>query len=104
MEIEELKTELSQIIITQTPSGRDKWDTPEIKLPGGRKGRLRKDRYSSLLMANMTARTIEREIKHDLSCSTGGFATSFMGQRDKLQGQMYSGPESLVQKLQALYA
>ena len=37
MEIEELKDELSMIIMSQTTSGRDKWDTPEVKLPGGRK-------------------------------------------------------------------
>ena len=29
MDIEELKDELSMISMTQTPSGRDKWDTPE---------------------------------------------------------------------------
>jgi hypothetical protein len=29
MEIEDLKDELAMIQISQTPSGRDKWDTPE---------------------------------------------------------------------------
>ncbi len=60
-EIEELKNELSTIIMTKTPtSNRDRWDTPEIKEPNGKKGRLRKDRYSALLMASMAARTIQR--------------------------------------------
>ena len=29
MEIEELKDELSMIVMTQTSTGREKWDTPE---------------------------------------------------------------------------
>lgn len=63
MEIEELKDELATIVHTQTgQTGRDRWDTPEIKLPGNKKGRLRKDRYSALLMANMSARTIARAL------------------------------------------
>lgn len=59
LEIEELKRELTTIVITKTGTGvnsRDRWDTPEIKTEHGRKGRLRKDRYSALLMANMVAR------------------------------------------------
>lgn len=59
-EIEELKNELTTIEHTQTPTGLDKWDTPEIKHANSRKGRLRKDRYTALLMANMAARTIQR--------------------------------------------
>jgi hypothetical protein len=59
-EIEETKNELSTIIITKTNSGRDKWDTPDIKLPGAKKGRMRKDRYSSLLIANMEGRILQQ--------------------------------------------
>jgi hypothetical protein len=60
-EIEELKNELSIIIHTKTDiSGRDRWDTPEVKTAQGRKGRLRKDRYSAMLIANMLARVINR--------------------------------------------
>jgi len=58
-EIEELKDELSTITISRTGTGsqsRDKWDTPEVKGKDGKKGRLRKDRYSALLIANMIAR------------------------------------------------
>ncbi len=68
-DIEELKNELSTIVITTTISGRDRWDTPEIKIPGQKKGRLRKDRYSALVMANMVARTIQRspeKVNHTL--------------------------------------
>ena len=63
LEIEELKNELTTIVMTQTstgPNARDRWDTPELKLPNGKKGRLRKDRYSSLVIANMLARQMGR--------------------------------------------
>lgn len=63
LEIEELKNELTTIVMTQTstgPNARDRWDTPEVKLINGRKGRLRKDRYSSLVIANMIARQLSR--------------------------------------------
>lgn len=60
-DIEELKNELSYIVITKTNSGRDRWDTPEMKLPGNKKGRLRKDRYSALVMSNMIARNLEMD-------------------------------------------
>ena len=65
LEIEELKNELTTIVMTQTSSGagsRDRWDTPEVKMSSGKKGRLRKDRYSSLVIANMIARQINRTI------------------------------------------
>jgi hypothetical protein len=61
LEIEELKDELATIVHTQTgQSMRDRWDTPETREAGGKKGRLRKDRYSSLLMANMVGRLLQR--------------------------------------------
>ena len=56
-EIEELKEELTTIVMTKSGiTGRDRWDTPEIKLKNGKKGKLRKDRYSALVMANDVAR------------------------------------------------
>jgi hypothetical protein len=74
-EIEELKEELASITHTQTPnSNRDHWDTPEIKLEGSRKGRLRKDRYSALLMANAAARRLNRQAETPYQEPYGGFA------------------------------
>ncbi len=74
-EIEELKDELSTIMHTQTGIAmRDRWDTPEIKLPGNRKGKQRKDRYTALLIANMIARTITRTEPEGNYRSGGGFA------------------------------
>lgn len=75
LEIEELKDELSTIVHTQTGvTKRDHWDTPEVKLAGGKKGRLRKDRYSALLMANMVARQMARVLKRPECPYLGGFA------------------------------
>ena len=92
VEIEELKNELTTIVMTQTsqgPNARDRWDTPEIKLTSGKKGRLRKDRYSALLIANMLARQMTRSyktIEYDVVGENAKNAT-------KLNGQMYKGPE-----------
>lgn len=99
MEIEELKDELSMIIMTQTTSGRDKWDTPEVKLTGGRKNRLRKDRYSALLMANMAGRTMQRTPTAPDHEFTGGFAT-----RGKNQGGPdYIGPAWFTEGMKDIY-
>lgn len=80
-EIEELKNELSNIIITQTLNGRDRWDTPETKLPGGKKGHMRKDRYSALLMANSGARNIFLKNDFKIEMSYGGFASKIKAEK-----------------------
>lgn len=93
LEIEELKDELATIVHTQTgTSGRDKWDTPEVKMPGGKKGRLRKDRYSALLMANMVARTLQRTPETPEYQSVGGFANQIAKQGASTQ--MYVGNQA----------
>jgi intein/homing endonuclease len=95
LEIEELKTELTTIVHTQTgTSMRDRWDTPELKQAGGKKGRLRKDRYSALLMANMSARTLARTPAAPEYRPVGGFARNIAagGKRDRKDGPMFVGP------------
>lgn len=100
MEIEELKDELSMIEMSQTPAGRDKWDTPEVKTAGGKKGRLRKDRYSALLMANMAARTIQRTPVPPTYDTIGGF----VGDNQKnLEGPMYMGPQWFTEQMKDIY-
>ena len=95
-EIEELKEELSTIVVTQTATGRDRWDTPEIKLPNSRKGRQRKDRYSALVIANMIARSIHRtDAPAPYNCM-GKFASQARG---NVTGQMYVGPEEFMRKI-----
>jgi hypothetical protein len=91
LEIEELKNELTTIVMTQTstgPNARDRWDTPEVKLPNGKKGKLRKDRYSALLIANMLARQINRTLE-PINYDVIGDNLRTMNKKD---GQMYKGP------------
>ncbi len=92
LEIEELKNELTTIVMTQTSTGanaRDRWDTPEVKLQNGKKGRLRKDRYSSLLIANMMSRTVKRPENTPKFDNIGGNLRDI----GKQSGDMYKGPE-----------
>ncbi len=77
MEIEELKDELVLIEHRKTPSGRDQWDTPEVKGVGHKKGRLRKDRYSALLMANAVGRTFIVRLLEAEGVDYGGGLESF---------------------------
>jgi len=91
LEIEELKNELTTIAMTQTSTGansRDRWDTPDVKMPNGKKGKLRKDRYSALVIANMITRQMQRTlepVKYDV---IGGNLKNI----DNKKGQMYKGP------------
>jgi hypothetical protein len=92
LEIEELKNELTTIVMTQTstgPNARDRWDTPDIKLPNGKKGKLRKDRYSALLIANMLARKVFRELQpvnYDI------IGSNLRQSPNSASGDMYKGP------------
>jgi hypothetical protein len=91
LEIEELKNELTTIVMTQTSGGagaRDRWDTPDVKMPNGKKGKLRKDRYSSLVIANMLARQLSRTtepINYDIIGAN-------LANIEKKSGAMYRGP------------
>ena len=101
MEIEELKDELSMIIMTQTGTGRERWDTPEVKTGAGRKSRLRKDRYSSLIMANMSARYLNIPKQTLEAGAFGGFAAqnASMFNNDK----MYNGPAWFTEGTEGIY-
>jgi hypothetical protein len=101
MEIEELKDELAMIQMTQTNSGRDKWDTPESVVGTGKKGKQRKDRYSSLLMANMAARIIDRTPEQAEYNFYGGFATS--SKSKKKEKDLYIGPSWFTNSMKDVY-
>ena len=106
LSIEELKDELASIVHTQTGvSLRDRWDTPETKEAGGKKGRLRKDRYSALLMANAVARQLARAPVEPTYKPMGGFARgivdSWAGKAP--QGQMYIGPSWWTENVRGTY-
>ena len=101
MEIEDLKDELSMIVMTQTSTGRERWDTPEVKTGVNRKSRLRKDRYSSLIMANMSARSISIEKDIVEYGAFGGFAQS--NQSKFADDKLFHGPSWFTEKTQNLY-
>jgi hypothetical protein len=102
IEIEQLKDELALIVISQAQNGRERWDTPDTK--SGKKNKLRKDRYSALLMANDAARklSIERvSIKYDEDYYKNvGFAQRHVGERGQ---DYYSGPQWFADAAKELY-
>ena len=96
LEIEELKDELATIVHTQTGTSlRDRWDTPETKQAGtGKKGKLRKDRYSALLMANMLARQLNlfsSANKNEYNYA-GGFTKDLIREKINHRRQQNSNP------------
>ena len=95
-EIEETKKELTSIVHSKTPTGRDNWSTPEIKLPNSKKGRAQKDRYSSLLMANAAARRLSFIVPAVAYKAAGGFVGQKM---EKPTGDLYSGPAWFVEEM-----
>ena len=102
MEIEELKDELSMIVMTQTSTGRERWDTPEVKVAAGKKSRLRKDRYSSLIMSNMSARALSVEKEIIEYGAVGGFAQTDSDTKFKDE-KMFYGPSWFTEKMQNIY-
>lgn len=88
MEIEEMKNELALIEISQTPNGRDRWDTPEFKVGANKKKKMRKDRYSALLMANMGARNYSL-VEAAAYQPYGGFSRGAVGAKAEIS---YVGP------------
>lgn len=107
MDIEELKDELAMIQMTQTPSGRDKWDTPEVITGPGKKSKMRKDRYSALLMANMASRIIQRTPTPEEYGFYGGFAyaggENYAKDKKTQNKNMYSGPSWFVDNINDVY-
>ena len=101
LDIEELKDELAMIQMTQTTSGRDRWDTPQVVVGTGRKSKIRKDRYSALLMCNMAARILHRTPTPAEYQFYGGFATGgFMPKTDETP---YSGPSWFTEQMKDVY-
>lgn len=95
MEIEELKDELSSIQHTATTiANRDHWDVPKIKLPDNKVGRLRKDRYSALIMANYAARRIDnmQVVDHHME-AVGGVARDQQPHNSKGNEVLFIGPD-----------
>lgn len=100
--IEELKNELTMIAVTETSTGKQRFDTPELKIGISKKGRLKKDRYSAFLMANYVARNqdvlIPRRITGELF-SQGGFAKSSVF----ITGNKSVGNLNIANKFEKMY-
>lgn len=93
LEIEELKNELASIVVASAGkgvSGRLNWSVPDVLLPGMRKAKGRKDRYSALIIANSLARIMyAKKYKVESNYQIhGGLVQNF-----QKNGQAYSGPE-----------
>lgn len=99
MEIEDLKDELCTIVMTRTSQSsqaRDRWDTPETTNSEGKKGRMRKDRYSALIMANFIARSIQRAPADIGYGVIGGLAHQIAAKKNlenRKRNDLYSGPD-----------
>jgi hypothetical protein len=103
IEIEELKDELSMIQMTQTNNGRDRWDTPEVIVGTGKKKKMRKDRYSALLMANMAARILQRTPEPEVYNFYGGFAHGVVEKNNENDTKLYSGPSWFSDNMKNVY-
>lgn len=98
-DIEELKLELATITVTTSATGSERFDTPEVKLEGDKKGRARKDRYSALIMANMAARTDYHEAHNYDRRSLGQIANASLNKSDV----DFIGPAWLTKSLNGIY-
>jgi hypothetical protein len=104
LEIENLKDELCTIVLTQTPTGLEHWDTPDRKAAGSKPGRMRKDRYSALVMANMGARLAARApVLPEYAGVVGAFANELSSPSREKKGEPYArAPEWFRQKMAAM--
>jgi hypothetical protein len=103
LDIEELKDELAMIQMTQTNSNRDRWDTPEYIIGTGKKSKMRKDRYSALLMANMAARVLQRTPEQEAYNFYGGFATGREQTRSYENEKLYNAPSWFSENMKDVY-
>jgi len=97
LELQELKEELSLIVMTKTEHGRERWSTPEVKLGTGKKGRMRKDRYSALLMANSVARHTYREPQSPSYVNVGRVVH---GETNDVGGRIYASAPEWLQNIE----
>ena len=72
VEIEDLKDELTNILYSRTPAGREKWDVPEVQTEKNKKSSGKKDRYSALIIANSLVRLQRNKIEVPLQYGTVG--------------------------------
>lgn len=94
MEIQILKEELATIIHTSSPNGTERWGTPDVA-QNGKKGKIKKDRYTALLLANSAARTTGRIIVTPPKYTLYGMIAG-QTPNNKNNGTMYAGRPDMV--------
>jgi len=92
-EIEECKYQTTLIQEQTTAKGNKTWDLPRIKgvVTEGVKARLRKDHFTSLLLANDAARGILNTVEEPRKHTFGGFSAKEIAGQSGMSGQMYQG-------------
>lgn len=76
-EIEELQREIILIKHSMTPNGTEQWDVPRLKVIGADsiQEKLRRDRFTSLLLANWGRRLVYNEQNNNASYTMVGIST-----------------------------
>ncbi len=98
--IEEMKNELCTIQMLETSTGKERFDTPSVIQAGAvegrqRKGRLRKDRYTSLLLAHKYI--FDNEIPHDPNIDYNDIVGNIALIKNVKENQrMYKGPGAAI--------
>jgi hypothetical protein len=75
-----------------TAKGQKRWDLPRIKgvVTEGVKLRLKKDHFTSLLLANDAARNLNTEPQQQIS-TFGGYSSKYIVQNNIRSDAMYQG-------------
>ena len=92
LEIEELKAETTLVKREVTQLGQERWVVPELKVSGSDEltKKLKKDRFSSLLLANWGCRMIDEERFGTINY-TGVSGVAKRGKNTSLDKPMYRG-------------
>lgn len=92
-EIEECKYQTTLIQEQTTAKGSKTWDLPKIKgvVTEGIKTRLRKDHFTSLLLANDAARDLLNKVEAPSRSIFGGYASRDMANTNGITANMYQG-------------
>jgi hypothetical protein len=91
-EIEECKYQTTLIQEQTTAKGQKRWDLPKIKgvVTEGIKLRLKKDHFTSLLLANDAARNLDNQQQQGIS-TFGGYSSKYIVQNNIRSDSMYQG-------------
>ena len=94
-EVEECKYQTTLVQETTTAKGQKRWDLPKVKgvITEGIKLRLRKDHFTSLLLANDAARNIDNNPNLDKIKTFGGYSSKYIVTNNSPASEtMYQGP------------